>query len=301
MSTKDSTFVQKDKEYVNTFRIFSRHRGRQQAVWVESKLMERLKDVLQQDYFTQKAEFKVLAFGTNVGSFDTLLTKALFSHAKELVEGKKVIYTVVEPNAVAIDEFKHSVSSQGGVFQNIKFIWINKRMEEFLEAKEPECYDLIQFVHVLYYAENNEELLRTAYENFLARPGCILAVVAAEGNIWRLLVESFQFKIPSLIVNQVKNIELSEICRRNQWENGMFDAKMDLEVTGIFNEGDPVGKAMLSFFLHITEESKKKLGKEIISEVMDFLKRMSWEKMEAGIKRFFVNEDDGILLIYKRS
>jgi len=301
MSTKDFKFVEKHQEYVDTFQIFSRHRGKQQAVWVENKLVERLRDVLQRDYFSRTTEFKVLAFGTNVGSFDTLLIKALFSHAKELVEGKQVTYTVIEPNTVAIDEFKRNISTQGGVFQNIKFNWINKRMEEFLETKGPERYDLIQFVHVLYYAENEEELLKTAYEKFLASPGCILAVCAAEGNIWRLLVESFKLKIPSLIVNQVKNVELSEICKRNQWEHRIFDAKMDLEVTDIFNEGDPIGKAMLLFFLHVDEEPKEKLGKEIILEVMEFLKRMSWEKIKDGKKRLFVNEDDGILLIYKRS
>ena len=179
--------------------------------------------VLQRDYFTRKIEYKVLFFGTNVGSFDTLLIKALFSHAKELVEGKQVTYTVIEPNAVAIDEFKRNISIQGGAFQNIKFYGINKRIEEFLETRGPERYDLIQFVHVHYYAETEEKLLNTAYEKFLASPGCILAVCAAEGNIWRLFVESFKLKIPSLIVNQVKNVELSEICKRNQWECRVHD------------------------------------------------------------------------------
>ena len=44
-------------------------------------------------------------------------------------------------------------------------------MEEFLEAKEPERYDLTYFMNVLCYAESEKQILEIAYENFLARSG----------------------------------------------------------------------------------------------------------------------------------
>ena len=304
MTTEESRFVENHKEYADSFQVYCRHHGEQQQVWVENELMKRLRDAFTRQSHGPKSEFKILAVGANSGSFDILLIRALFSHAKELVEGKKVTYTVVEPNAVAIDEFKHNVSSQGGVFQNIKFNWINKRIEEFFEGKEAERYDLIQFVHVLYYVESEEEILKSAYEKFLASPGCILTVVVTEKNIWRQLIKPFALKIPSLVVNQPTNVELSEVCKRNGWEYETFEGKLDVEVTEVFDERsetDSVGLALLKFFLQLNGEPKEKLGKEIMSEVMEFFVRISWEKIKDGKKRFFVNDDDGILLTYKRS
>ena len=76
---------------------------------------------------------------------------------------------------------------------------------------------------------------------------------------------------------------------------------MDLEVTEVFYEGDPVGQAILELFLHIKEDPKEKLSKELISEVIEFLGMNSWEAMRDGKKRRLVKKGDGILLTYKRS
>ena len=76
---------------------------------------------------------------------------------------------------------------------------------------------------------------------------------------------------------------------------------MDLEVTEVFYEGDPVSQAILKFFLHIKEDPKEKLRKELISEVIEFLGMNNWEAMRDGNKRRLVKKDDGILLTYERS
>ena len=301
MATEDSRFSDNHKEYNDAFRVLSRSRSEQQKVWVENDVVPKLRDIFTHANPTPKSEFKVLAVGSNEGSFDILLLKALFSHAKELVEGKQVVYTVVELNAAAIDEFKNNVALEDASFRNIKFYWVNKRIEDFLDTKEPERYDLIHLINVLYYVEHEEKVLKNAHEKFLKIPGCILTAVAAEENIWVNLIKSFKSKIPSLIVkNQLTNVKLSEVCKRNGWAHEIFDVKVDLEVTKIFKENDPVGQAMLKFFLYINEEPKEKLGEKLMSELMQFFRRMSWEKMKDGRKCLFVKEDNGILLTYKR-
>jgi len=301
MPTEESRFVDNHKGYTDAYQIFCRTRGEQQKVWVEKEFVPKLRDVFITGNETQKSEFKILAVGTNIGSFDIMLIDALFSYAKELVEGKQVSYTVVDLNTVAIGEFKRRVSSQGGVFQNINFNWVNMSVEEFLETNEPERYDLIQFVHVLYFAENEEQILKSAYEKFLASPGCILAVVAAENNIWVQVVEAFKMKIPSITANQLTNAQLSKISKRNAWEYEMFDAKLDLEVTEVFDEGNSMGQAILKIFFHMNEEPNEKLGKMLMSDILELFRRVSWEKMRDGKKCLYANEDDGALLIYKRS
>jgi len=301
MAAEQFKFVENHKQYVDIYKIICRCCREDQKIWVENDLVPKLQNAFIRNKSSPKSELKILAIGSSRGSFDCLLLTALLSHAKELMDGKQLTYTVVEPNTAAIDEFKHSVASQDEIFQKVNFNWVNQRMEEFLEAKEPEQYDLIHFMHVLYYAENEEEMLKSAYEKFLGSSGCIIAAVAAEGNIWLNLRESFKAKIPSLShgFHVSTNKDLAVICKRNGWTYEAFDAKLELDVTEIFDERDPVGQAILRFFLHINEEPREQFGKELMSEIMEFFKKISWEQIRNEKKSMVVKDDEGILLIYK--
>ena len=296
----DSQFVETADQYNSIFEAFTRGRREQEKVWIDNELVPKLLKVFKLEGSVKKSEFKVLAVGSGVGSFDCLLIKALLTHGKEMIKGKQIMWTVVEPNAMAIDEFKKKVSSDADICHSVSFTWINKGVEDFLQVTEPEEYDLIHFIHILYYVEE-EVVLKKSYEKFLGTPGCMVIAVGSEGDIWVNLIKSFRSKIPSLTseLHYPTNIELSEICRTNGWANEVFNGKLDLEITEIFNEGDPKGEAILKFFLHINEDPRKKFRKELISEIMEFFQKMSWKKEKNGEKSFFVNDDVGLLLIYK--
>ena len=299
MTSEDSRFVENHKEYMDIFHVFSRSRREQRRTWIESDLIPKIRDTFTQDKRTPKSEFSVLAVGSNDGSFDCLLLKAMLFHMKELLQGKQLIYTVVEPNSIAIDEFKLKASLQDGVFRNVKFNWVNKGMQEFLKGEKAERYDLIHFMQVLYYAENEEEILTVAYEKFLASPGCIVVAVGSECDVWGALIKSFKMRIPSML-NNLTNIELSELVKRNGWAYDIFATTTHLEITELFNERDPVGQAILKFFLHLNEDPKEVLGEKLVSEIIEFFRRMSWEEIKDGKKCLFAKEIEGILLAYKR-
>jgi len=296
-------FVDSGREYNDIHETFVRDVREQEKVWLENSLVPKLRKVFTQDGSATDPEFKVLAVGSGVGSLDCLFLRALFSHGEELLKGKLVTWTVVEPNAAAIDEFKHRISLQDAAFPTVKFDFVNKGVQEFLEGDKPELYDMIHFLHVLYYVENEETVLKSAYERYLASPGCIVAAVGSEGDIWVNLIEKFKSRIPSLSseLHCPTNIELSEICKRNGWAFETFNGKLDLETTDIFNDRNPRGEAMLKFFLHISESPKEKYGEDLMSELVDFFRGMSWEKVKNGKKCLFVSDDEGVLLIYKRA
>ena len=298
MATSSSNILDSQKDYNDVFEIFTRSRREQEKIWVENDLVSKITEHFRPSPW--KSQFKVLAVGSGVGSFDCLFIKALFTHGKELIEGKQVIWTVVEPNTIAINEFKQKVSSEDAIFQNVSFSWVNKGFEEYLEVTEPEQFDLIHFMHVLYYV-NEEIVLKNSYDKFLGSPGCILAAVGTEGDIWEHIIKSFKLKIPSLSLKQPTNIQLSEICARNGWVCETFDAKLDQEVTDILKNGDPKGEALLKFFFHINENPSELYGKELMSEILEFFREMSWEKIKDGKKCSFVKEDEGILLVYKKA
>ena len=298
MATDALEFVENRNEYNDTYDIFTRGRREQEQLWSQNMLVPKLVEFFKPK--KSETDFKVLAVGSGVGSFDCMLLEVLFTCGKELVEGKQTTWTVVEPNESAIEKFKQDVASKSGIFEKVKFKWVNKDVEKFLEVGDGEQYDFIHFVNVLYYV-NEEIVLKNAYEKFLKKPGCMFIVVGSEDDIWVNLIKSFKSKIPSLEneLHYPTNIELSEICKRNEWAFETFDGKLDVEVTEVFEEGNPQGEALLKFFLHIHEDPKKKYGEALVAELIEFFHKMSWEKMKDGKKRHFVNDNEGILLISK--
>ena len=298
MAAEENNFVENHKEYNDIYEIFTRNHREQEKVWIDNDLVPKLLKVFKLEGSVKKSEFKVLAVGSGVGSFDCLLIKALLTHGKEMIKGKQIMWTVVEPNAMAIDEFKKKVSSDADICPSVSFTWINKGVEDFLQVTEPEEYDLIHFIHILYYVEE-EVVLKKSYEKFLGTPGCMVIAVGSEGDIWEYIVNSFKIKIPSLGFKQPTNLQLSEFGKSNGWPYDMFDGKVSLEITEIFDEKDPKGEALLKFFFHTNEDPRDKFGKELMSEIMEFFRKMSWENAKDGKKRFYVKVDGGVLLFYK--
>ena len=261
MAGKGVTFVANNREYVYIFEKYAQTRRGIEKIWLANDVIPRLMSLYGHEDSMPKTAFKVLAVGSCGGTFDCLLLNALLSHAPELIKGKQVIYTVVEPNAIAIDVFKDRIALHSVLFDNVIFNFVSKHIEEFLETNQPERYDFVHFMHVLYYFESEEEVLKSAYEKFLASPGCILIATGSEGDIWTKLLESFRTKIPALPGEQhfPTNKELYEIYKRNGWAFEIVNTKFDLEITEVFNEGDPAGKSLLQFLSTQLKTQRKSL------------------------------------------
>ena len=213
---------------------------------------------------------------------------------------RKIQWVVVEPNGLAMKIFRDKISKRSENLKNIEFVWINKRFEEYIDGTESadKRFDFIHFFHVLYYMDK-DVVLKRAYERLLQKPGMLLCVVGSQGDIWSNLIEAFRFKIDLSHFQQPTNVDLCKNAKTYSWDCDMFDGKLDLEVSQMFIEGDPDGKAMLQFFLHTKNDPKELLGSELYAELINFFKSQSWKVVNNRSNRFFVKCDDGILLIYK--
>ena len=300
MASQTSGFLDHEDEYNSLFQVFGRGRLEQQQVWVDEELIPKLAKSSKLGEPVVDSELRVLAVGSGIGAFDCLLIEALQTRAAEFLQGRQIIWTVVEPNASAIEKFKERIASKSALFEKVKFIWMNESIEDFLSSRNSIKYHFIHFMHVLYYVDA-EKALRNAYELCLENQGCMLVAVGSKNDIWVNLIESFKSKIPSLTseLTYPTNVVIGDIAKRNGWQYDMFVGKLDLEVTELFEEGNPQGEGMLQFFLHINEDARKKYGREVVSDVIDFFKGMSWETGDGDKKKAFVNDNEGLLLIYK--
>ncbi|XP_065056391.1 histamine N-methyltransferase-like [Rhopilema esculentum] len=284
--------------YQRVFEVYSRGFFEQQRNWIANILVPRFVDKL--GLKSNSSNLRVLAVGSGVGSADIRLLDELFSGAKDFMSERKIQWIVVEPDGIAMKTFKDIISKRSEDFKNIEFVWINKRFEEYIDGIQTadEQFDFIHFFNVLYYMDQ-DVVLKKAYERLLQKQGMLLCVVGSQGDIWKNMIEAFQFKIDLSHFQQPTNVDLCKIAETYSWDYEMFDGKLDLEITQMFIENNPVGKAMLQFFLQTTNDPKELLGEELYAELINFFKSQSWEVVNNGSNIFFVKCDEGILLIYK--
>ena len=295
-SSQDSyQFISNEVEYSDIFELFSRGRLEQQRVTVVNKYIPKLLENVKPGKLDNV--FNVLAVGPGIGAFDLLLLEELHN----LVPTCKISWTVVEPNAAAIETFKEKIKEKKSKLPNVEFVWINRGFEEYLDQQENDMkFHFIHFVHCLYYM-NEERILKETYNKLLEKSGLLLAVVGSEGDIWVELMQNFKDRIPSLTteLHYPTNEDLAAIIKKQGWPCETFKGKLDLEITEILVEGDPAGLAMLQFFLHTKEDPRKEISHELMSQVVEFFKSQSWEEVMNNKNKRIVNDDEGVLLVFK--
>ncbi|XP_065058932.1 histamine N-methyltransferase-like [Rhopilema esculentum] len=298
MATEDA--FKDEEEYSKIFEVFSRGRLEHERIWVANKLVPKLVQKL--SLKSNSSDFSVLAVGSGIGAFDIMLLEELMQGAKDFLGQRKIRWVVVDPNVSSVKRFKDDIENRTEKFDKVEFEWIDKSFEEYSSENlaSDVKFDFIHFVHILYYVDE-DKVLQSAYEQFLNKPGLMLCVVGSKGDIWVNLIDSFSAKIESLgkELHYPTNVELCQIAKGHTWDCDVFDGKLDLEVSQIFIPGHPGGKALLQFFLHTRNDPKEMVGEKLYAELTEFFKSQSWEVVSDGSRKFFVNDNEGILLIYK--
>jgi len=114
--------------------------------------------------------YKILAVGSGTGIVDKYLLELI---AKEKQGKGKVIYTVVEADAEAIEICKKNLSS---IKLDIEFRWEVTTINAFLR-KDPERYDMIHFLYSLFVLENPlDDITDVLKRNYLVDDGILFTM-----------------------------------------------------------------------------------------------------------------------------
>ncbi len=279
------------------FNDISRNRVEQQKVWMDEDLIPIIKRNFKDDKISS---FRVLSVGPSLGKFDLVLMEELKRLRDESFNPEKISWTAVEPNKTALDKFKEKAEGEEmkGYFD---FTWINKTFEEYMkDGDAKDKFHFVHFVNVFFYMEE-EVVIKDTLEKLLLKNGVLLALVGTEGDIWTMLMDEFKHKIRTLSseLHYPTNAMLSRLADRNGWKYEIFNRKLDMEITEVFSPGDKNGISILQFFLQTKENPYDVYGSELIEEVVEFLRSKSWSKMNGENETFYVNDDDGIIIITK--
>ena len=121
--------------------------------------------------------YRILAVGSGTGGADKVLLQLFFNHLKNK-KWPKIVYTVVEPDAEAVEMCKASLTSVAGL--DIEFRWETTTMEEFLVRNE-ERYDMVHFIYSLASAKWRKEVIPNLLkDNLINKRGVFFTIFEDE-------------------------------------------------------------------------------------------------------------------------
>lgn len=113
--------------------------------WIKGEVMP-----LAANKMLQSRNYRILAVGSGTGIVDQYLLQ-LISDELRSKTGTKVLYTVVEADAEAVDVCKTNLSAIKNL--DIEFAWEVRTINDFLNG-EPGQYDMIHFMYSLFVLDN---------------------------------------------------------------------------------------------------------------------------------------------------
>eukprot|EP00112_Aurelia_sp_Birch-Aquarium-sp1_P016667 Seg380.5 transcript_id=Seg380.5/GoldUCD/mRNA.D3Y31 product="Histamine N-methyltransferase" protein_id=Seg380.5/GoldUCD/D3Y31 len=284
-------------EYNEAHKIWRRGHDQQYQIWINNHLIP----VLSKGAKLERTDnqLSVLAVGSGNGSFDLVLLEALINLVKNENKSQKIVWTVVELNAAAIEEFKDKVAQRESL-KNVEFLWFCTTFQDFMKKLDP-CdetdrkYDLITFIHSLYYM-NEKQVLEVSYSNILKDGGVILGAKETETSTVQRAYKKFLEKIdPTKIHTSTGSLKiLNEIITNHGWKYEMLGTKIKMDITEVFEAQNSVGEMFLKFLLHVNDDPRV-IHSKAVDDLLEYLKMQSWQENE----QTFIWYDIDIFFIFK--
>eukprot|EP00794_Sanderia_malayensis_P020313 gene20313-22312_t len=267
-------FVAQDETYCTTYDVYRRGLLEQQRRWVSKQLIP----ILSESF--QKPSYRILAVGSGEGDVDILILDEI---NKELAKhGIKcdISYTVIERNQSFVKRFQERVEHHKHL-SNVKFQWFEGTFEEVIGGNEGPSlgtFDLVHFVHALYYVDAENVLKYCMDELLMPTTGFVMAVVQTEQSIYAKNCRKFKGYLPNCFdgFTVFTDETLKPIADKNGWKCKVEVGDRILDISDIL--GDQLdnndGNKLLDFFFH-ADGLKKSLTPSLWKEIMDHFKENS--------------------------
>lgn len=193
----------------------------------------------------QQASLKVLSVGSGAGIFDTTILPFLNQFAA------KAVYHALDPNELLLQKLK--LTSEGLNLTNTEISFFNMKLDDFAAQSQGNRYDIIHFIHSLYYFKNLEKVVQMA-SAMLKPGGTIIAALCALKGIYQIKNE-FKNHLGLLSGWVFSDNEFSAILDREgyNYDKEVLDTRIN--VTSCLDVKDARGTAQLNFILDVDVNS----------------------------------------------
>ena len=195
----------------------------------------------------------ILSVGCGTGAFDERILRYARSRMKQ------VTYLGIEPNEISAAEFSHTMDKQASDRVDVAVL-VQKFGEQVFENQ----FDLILFVHSIYYLEDRNDAIDAALKAL--KPGGELIVVIApdeELNTVANLMWQRQMEQQSWFSEDVRaHFDAADL------EHGETRVSANLNANGCFGESTEVGRNIVDF---IVQTRADQLPTGLRNDISDFL------------------------------
>jgi SAM-dependent methyltransferase len=195
----------------------------------------------------------ILSVGCGTGAFD----KRILRYARSRM--KQVTYLGIEPNEISAAEFSHTMDKQASDRVDVAVL-VQKFGEQVFENQ----FDLILFVHSIYYLEDRNDAIDAALKAL--KPGGELIIVIApdeELNTIANLMWQRQMEQQSWFSEDVRaHFDVAEL------DYGETRVSANLNANGCFGESTEVGRNIVDF---IVQTRADQLPTGLRNDISDFL------------------------------
>jgi len=241
---------------------------------VEEMLRERLPSLVPKRLHDSQ-QLNILSVGSGNGEKDLLVLKVIRESLRSNDKGTevKIFNRAIEPNICFCDLYNEAIENMQ---QATKFEICEQSFQEYGQhtEKEPVKFDLVHFIHSIYYVDM-EEALCHCFEKELGENGVFVCIVSDHDLINLVLAKqptNGYGQKDGAIENLEKAGQLVEIAKSKGWKHEVYMNEYSIDVTEVFDPKSTEGNLLLDFLTHtinFRETAEKQVVEETLAVVRD--------------------------------
>mgnify|MGYP000143913595 FL=1 len=258
--------------YIDCFNLFETKCD--QFRKVEEMLRERLPSLVPRRLHDSQ-QLNILSVGSGNGEKDLLVLKVIRESLRSNDKGTelKIFNRAIEPNTCFCDLYNEAIENMQ---QATKFEICEQSFQEYSQhtEKEPVKFDLVHFIHSIYYVDM-EEALCHCFEKELGENGVFVCIVSGLDLINLVLAKqptNGYGQKDGAIENLEKAGQLVEIAKSKGWKYEVYMNEYSIDVTEVFDPKSTEGNLLLDFLTHtinFRETAEKQVVEETLAVVRD--------------------------------
>ncbi|MEJ1281549.1 histamine N-methyltransferase [Cricetulus griseus] len=201
-----------------------------------------------------KAEIKILNIGGGAGEIDL----QILSKVQTQYPGICISNEVVEPSAEQIVKYKERVAKTSNT-ENVKLSWHKEMSSEYQEQilqEEPQKWDFIHMIQMLYYVEDIPATLRF-FHGLLGANAKILIILVSATSGWDKLLKKYGSLLPrDDICQYVTSSDLTQILDDLWIKYECYVLVSTMDIIDCFINGNENGDLLWDFLIETCNFNK---------------------------------------------
>ena len=223
-----------------------------------------------------QSPFSILSVGSGNGEKDLPFLEILRKLIRGTDKKVQIFERAIEPDNNRLEKFRakaenlpESLTSRA----DIQFEWFTTTYQKYVEQKKKEDvkFDVVHFIHSIYYAGPLESTLEHCYERELGAKGVIISITSDEENPFAKYGRVFSGQgfilIPGVYCS---NKDVRDVAEKNGWKYVECPGETrPCDIAAIFDHSSQQGNKLLDFLTHCVNV-RETVSQDSLMKILSF-------------------------------